>query len=40
VSAGQSLLKKYFDDAVSPVDLLKGALLPTVITWLFFVVFR
>ena len=32
--AGQSLLKKYFDDAVSPVGLLMGALLPTVITWL------
>ncbi|MDX2448034.1 MAG: putative Na+/H+ antiporter [Desulfobacterales bacterium] len=38
--AGQSLLKKYFDNAVSPVGLLKGALLPTVITWLCFAVFR
>jgi len=37
--AGQSLLKKHFDDAVSPVGLLKGALLPTVITWLCFAVF-
>jgi hypothetical protein len=38
--AGQSLLKKHFDDAVSPVGLLKAALLPTVITWLCFAVFR
>lgn len=38
--AGQSLLKKYFDDAVSPVGLLKGALLPTAITWLCFAVFQ
>lgn len=37
--AGQSLLKKHFDDAISPVGLLKGALLPTVITWLCFAVF-
>lgn len=37
--AGQSLLKKHFDDFVSPVGLLKGALLPTVITWLCFAVF-
>ena len=37
--AGQSLLKKHFDDAVSPVGLLKAALLPTVITWLCFAVF-
>mgnify|MGYP001814919902 CR=1 FL=1 len=38
--AGQSLLKKYFDDAVSPVGLLKGALLPTAIIWLCFAVFQ
>lgn len=38
--AGQSLLKKYFDNAVSPMGLLKGALLPTAITWLCFAVFR
>ena len=38
--AGQSLLKKYFDDAISPVGLLKGALLPTVVAWLCFAVFR
>jgi hypothetical protein len=35
--AGQSLLKKYFDNAVSPVGLLKGALVPTIIVWLCFV---
>ena len=38
--AGQSLLKKYFDNAVSPIGLLKAALLPTVIAWLCFAVFR
>jgi hypothetical protein len=38
--AGQSLLKKHFDDAVSPLGLLKGALLPTVILWLCFALFR
>jgi hypothetical protein len=38
--AGQSLLKKYFDNAVSPMGLLKGALLPTVVAWLSFAVFR
>ena len=35
--AGQSLLKKHFDGAVSPVRLLKGALVPTIIVWLCFV---
>ena len=38
--AGQSLMKKYFDNAISPVGLLKGAMLPTVIVWLCFEVFR
>ncbi|MGB5424519.1 MAG: putative Na+/H+ antiporter, partial [Desulfobacterales bacterium] len=38
--AGQSLLKKYFDNAVSPVGLLKGALVPTIIVWLCFAVIR
>jgi hypothetical protein len=37
--AGQSLLKKYFDDGVSPAGLLAGALLPTVIVWLCFLIF-
>ena len=32
--AGQALLKKYFDGAVSPGGLLKFALIPTVIVWL------
>ena len=31
--AGQSLLKGYFDHGVSPVGLLKGALVPTAIVW-------
>ena len=38
--AGQSLLKKHFDNAVSPVGLLKGALVPTIIVWLCFAVIR
>jgi hypothetical protein len=37
--AGQSLLKKYFDDGVSPAGLLAGALLPTLIVWLCFLIF-
>jgi len=32
--AGQSILKKHFDGAVSPKGLLLGALVPTVIVWL------
>ena len=38
--AGQSLLKKHFDGVVSPVGLLKGALVPTIIVWLCFAVIR
>ena len=38
--AGQSLLKKYFDNGVSPAGLLKSALLPTVITWVCFFIFK
>jgi hypothetical protein len=34
--AGQSLLKKHLDDAVSPLGLLMAALLPTIIVWLCF----
>jgi hypothetical protein len=34
--AGQSILKRHFDDVVSPIGLLKAALLPTVIIWLCF----
>lgn len=37
--AGQSLLKKYFDNGVSPPGLLKAALLPTIIVWLTFFLF-
>ncbi|MFZ0240224.1 MAG: putative Na+/H+ antiporter [Desulfobacterales bacterium] len=38
--AGQSLLKKHFDSAVSPMGLLKGALVPTIIVWLCFAAIR
>jgi Na+/H+ antiporter NhaD/arsenite permease-like protein len=38
--AGQSILKKYFENGVSPAGLLKAALLPTVIVWLCFAIFR
>jgi Na+/H+ antiporter NhaD/arsenite permease-like protein len=38
--AGQSLLKKYFDNGVSPVGLLKSALFPTLIAVLCFLVFK
>jgi hypothetical protein len=34
--AGQSILKRHFDDAVSPFGLLKASLLPTIIVWLCF----
>ncbi len=37
--AGVSILKKYFDDEVSPLGILKGALLPTAIVWLVFAIF-
>ena len=38
--AGQSILKKYFENGVSPVGLLKGALLPTAIVWLVFLLMK
>jgi hypothetical protein len=38
--AGQAILKKYFDNGVSPVGLLMGALAPTIIVWLCFYIFR
>jgi hypothetical protein len=38
--AGQSLLKKYFDNGVSPAGLLKSALFPTLIVLLCFLIFR
>jgi hypothetical protein len=37
--AGQSLLKKYFDNGVSPAGLLKSALFPTLVVILCFLVF-
>jgi len=38
--AGQSILKRYFAAGVSPVGLLAGAVAPTVIMFLCFLVFR
>jgi hypothetical protein len=37
--AGQSLLKRHFKNGISPLGLLKGALVPTVIVWLAFMLF-
>ena len=37
--AGQSLLKKYFRNGVSPLGLLQAALLPTIIVWSVFYLF-
>ncbi len=37
--AGQSILKGYFKDGVSPMGLLKGALIPTLIMFVIFTVF-
>jgi len=37
--AGQAILKKYFDNGVSPAGLLFGALAPTAIVWLCFLFF-
>lgn len=36
--AGQSILKKYFENGVSPIGLLKGALAPTIIVWLCYLI--
>jgi len=38
--AGVSLLKKYFNNEVSAGGILAGALAPTAIVWLIFLVFR
>ena len=38
--AGQSILKRYFDHGVSPVGLVKAALLPTVVMALCFLLLR
>ena len=37
--AGVSILKKYFNNEVSPEGILAGALVPTAIVWLIFLVF-
>jgi hypothetical protein len=37
--AGQAVLKEFFEDGVSPVGLLKGAILPTLIVWFCFFIF-
>ena len=36
--AGQSILKKHFENGVSPAGLFKAAILPTAILWLLFLV--
>ena len=38
--AGQSILNKHFEDGVGALGLLMGALLPTIIAILCFLVFR
>jgi hypothetical protein len=37
--AGQAILKDYFEDGVSPLGLLMGALVPTIIMFAMFVIF-
>jgi len=37
--AGQAILKKYFENGVSPMGILAGALLPTVTVWLCYLIF-
>ena len=37
--AGQSILKKYFKDGVSPAGILMGAIGPTLIIWLCYLFF-
>jgi hypothetical protein len=38
--AGVSILKKYFNNEVSPAGILAGSVAPTAIVWLIFLVFR
>jgi hypothetical protein len=38
--AGQSILKRYFENGVSPVGLLKAAIVPTVVVWLCYLIFQ
>jgi Na+/H+ antiporter NhaD/arsenite permease-like protein len=37
--AGQALLKRYFANGISPADLLKAALFPTIVVLMFFLMF-
>ena len=37
--AGQSILKKFFENGVSPAGLLAGAIVPTIVLWGVFLVF-
>jgi hypothetical protein len=37
--AGQAILKKYFENGVSPAGILAGAIIPTVIVWLCYLIF-
>ena len=36
--AGQSILKEYFENGVSPAGLLKAAVVPTLIVWLCYLI--
>jgi Na+/H+ antiporter NhaD/arsenite permease-like protein len=36
--AGQSILKKYFENGVSPAGLFKAAIVPTLIVWLCYLI--
>jgi len=38
--AGVSILKKFFNEEVSPAGILSGSLLPTAVVWIIFLVFR
>ena len=38
--AGLSILKKYFDNGVSPAGIVKFAMLPTIVMLLFFIAFH
>jgi Putative Na+/H+ antiporter len=38
--AGQSILKKYFENGVSPSGLFKAAILPTIVVWLSYLIFN
>ena len=37
--AGQAILKKFFENGLSPLGLLKSAILPTLIVWFCFFIF-